>query len=116
MGSKAMAHYYRKPRGYDGTGITSHRIVDLLPKVLSSLVEINNQRPDLILASWPEIIGKELAPMTEAISFTQGVLSVKVKNSTLYSLLNQHDKPRIVARLKAKFPGVHFKNIYFRIG
>lgn len=111
-----MAQFYRRARNYDGTGMTSHRIADLLPQVLSSLAEVNAERPDLILACWPEIIGQKLAAMTQAVSFTQGVLLVKVKNSTLYSLLSQHDKPRILAKLKAKFPGVYFKNVLFRVG
>jgi hypothetical protein len=41
---------------------------------------------------------------------------VKVKNSTLHSLLRQNDKARIMANLKAKFPHVRINNIVFRIG
>jgi hypothetical protein len=111
-----MAHFNRRPRGYDGTGLTTHRVADLLPRMLSSLGDVHNERPDLILACWPEIIGQKMAPMTEAVSFVQGVLLIKVTNATLYSLLSQHEKPRIVARLKSKFPGVHFKNVLFRRG
>lgn len=111
-----MTQYNRRPRGYNGTGLTSHRLGELLPKMLASLGEVHCERPDLVLACWPEIIGPKLASMTQAISFTQGTLVVKVKNSTLYSLLNQHDKPRILAKLKSRFPGVHFKNVLFKIG
>lgn len=106
----------RTPRNYDGTRVTTHRIADLLPQVLSSIGEMHRDRPDLVLTSWPEVIGEKLAGMTEAISFCDGVLVVKVKNSTLHSLLSQHDKPRILRNLQMKFPSVYFKNILFRIG
>ena len=112
-----MSQFYsRTPKKYDGTQVTTHRMVDLLPFVLAKVGEVYQQRSDLILAIWPEIIGPKLAGMTQAISFSDGVLSVKVKNSTLLSLLKQHDKPRILKVLREKFPRVEVKNICFRIG
>ena len=108
--------YRRTPRGYDGSGVTTHKISEVLPFVLKKVGMLHEQRTDLILASWPEIIGPKLASMTQALSFNSGVLVVKVKNSTLHSLLSQHDKPRIVASLKQKFPNVEIRNVVFRIG
>jgi hypothetical protein len=106
----------RTPRNYDGTQVTTHRMADLLPQVLSALSEVQHYRPDLVLAAWPEVIGAKLAGMTEALSFVDGVLLVKVKNSTLYSLLNQYERPRILRNLQAKFPSVRFEKIIFRVG
>lgn len=106
----------RTPKNYDGTEVTTHRVTDLLPVVLAQIGEAYQDRPDLILASWPEIIGSQLSSMTQAISFNEGVLVVKVKNSTLHSLLSQNDKPRILSSLKKRFPKVEIKNIIFRIG
>lgn len=106
----------RLPRNYNGTGITTHRIGDLLTDVLAELSIIYHERPDLLLAAWPEIIGPQLANMTQAVSFIDGILVVKVKNSTLYSLLSQHDKPKILYSLRQKFPRANIKNIVFRIG
>lgn len=111
-----MKFFQRTPRGYDGTKVTTSKMTDLLPKVLSSLNAVFRERPDLILAAWPEIIGQKLASMTTAHSFQDGVLVVLVKNSTLHSLLSRHDKLRILNSLKLKFPNVHFKNVFFRIG
>lgn len=73
-----------------------------------------DDRPDLILASWAEIIGPTFAPMTEAISFYDGILTVKVKNSTLYSLLSQHEKNRLLKNLREKFPRTQIKTLHFR--
>lgn len=108
--------YSRTPRNYDGTQVTTHKIHDLLPIVLSKINSVYQLQPDLILAMWPEIIGAQLAGMTQAVSFNEGILSVKVKNSTLYSLLNQHEKTRLLSLLRKKFPQAQIKTISFRIG
>ncbi|MDP1880103.1 MAG: DUF721 domain-containing protein [Parachlamydiaceae bacterium] len=112
----AKVFYSRIPRNYDGTRPTTRRMTDLIPQVLSKIGEIHDQRHDLILACWPEIIGPQLAGMTQAFSFNDGILVVKVRNSTLHSLLNQHEKFRILLILRKKFPHVEIKTIHFRIG
>ncbi|MBI3237053.1 MAG: DUF721 domain-containing protein [Chlamydiales bacterium] len=89
---------------------------NLLPDILGRLGQIHQDRPDLILASWPQIIGKKLAPMTQAVSFEEGFLFVKVNNSTLYSVLSQHEKARLLKCLRDLFPAVVIKNIVFRLG
>lgn len=106
----------RTPKNYNGTGITTHKVTDLLPAVLETIHEVYQGRPDLILAAWPMIIGPQLAAMTQAVSFCDGVLLIKVKNSTLHSLLSQRDKSRILNLLRMKFPKTQIKNIMFRIG
>lgn len=106
----------RIPKNYDGTRVTTHRVSDLLTAVLSQISETYHDRPDLILASWPDIIGPKLAGMTQATVFSDGVLTVKVKNSTLHSLLSRHDKFRILAAMRQRFPRVYIQNIVFRIG
>ena len=106
----------RTPRNYDGKEITTRRLGDVLPGVLDKISDAFGERPDLILASWPEIIGPHFAHITQAVSFENGVLTVKVKNSSLYGLLNQTEKPKLVYSLRTKFPKVEIKTILFRIG
>lgn len=106
----------RRPRGYDGNGVTSRHLRDLMPDVLLKITESFSDRPDLVLAAWPDIIGPHLAPMTQAVSFVEGVLIVKVKNSSLYSLLSGREKMRLIHALKAKFPKIFIKTILFKIG
>ena len=106
---------FRTPKNYDGTAVTSHKVSDLLGTVLSKINEVYQERPDLLLAAWPDIIGPKLAPMTQAVSLCEGVLTVKVKNSTLHSLLSRHDKNRILATIQRKFPKAGVQNIMFRI-
>jgi hypothetical protein len=105
----------RTPKNYDGTGVTTHQVCDLLPAVLSKIEETYREHPDLVLAFWPEVIGPQLSHMTQAVSFADGVLTVKVKNSTLHSLLSGRDKAHLLERLKQKFPKTRIQNIVFRI-
>ena len=83
---------------------------------LKGMEMVVSERPDLILAAWSDIIGPKLAPMTQAVSFYDGKLFGKVKNSTLFSLLNQHDKPKLLFKLKQQFPKHNIKNIVFKMG
>lgn len=106
----------RVPYGYDGIQSTNREMKSLLPRLLGQIAEMHKERPDLILAAWPEIIGRKLAPMTKAVSFEGGILFVKVNNSTLYSLLAQHERQRLVTCLRGRFPAVQIKNIVFRLG
>lgn len=106
----------RTPRHYDGTGLTTRQLGDLLPVVLQRVRGAYGTRADQILAAWPEVIGERLSSMTSAQSFYDGVLKVRVKNSTLHSLLQQHEKFRLLSSLRKLFPGVEIKTIIFRIG
>jgi hypothetical protein len=98
------------------SSLTNKQMKDLLPKVLSQMGAIHRDRPDLMIAAWPQIIGEKLASMTKAICFEKGILVVKVSNSTLYSLLSQYERGRLLKNLREKFPSVEIKNIHFRSG
>ena len=106
----------RLPRYYDGPLTTTHHIRQLLPRFLEDIGRKFDDRPDLVMASWPEVIGPQLAPLAQAVSFVNGVLTVKVSNATLFSLLSQNDKPRLIQNLRDKFPGTLIKTIFFRLG
>lgn len=116
--SRNQRHFFKRQnrRFHDGTALTSHKIGDLLPQVLGKIGGAFSARPDLILAVWPEIVGPKFAKQTEAVSFVEGVLQVKVKSSTLLQLLVQYEKGRILERLRYKFPKVEIKTVIFRIG
>ena len=84
--------------------------------MLERIAAMQKDRPDLIVSAWQEIIGEKFAPMAKAIGFENGILTVKVSNSTLYSLLAQHEKKRLLQMLRKKFPSIEIKTIHFRIG
>jgi hypothetical protein len=96
--------------------LTNKHLKDLLPSMLRKIEDRRNDRPDLILEGWSQIVDEKWRPMTQAISFEKGVLMVKVKNTALYSLLVQQEKEKLLCKLQDKFPEVEIKNIIFRIG
>lgn len=102
----------RKP----AKALTNKNIQQLLTTAMRQINEKQKQRPDLILSAWPTLIGERLAKMTKAHSFDEGILLVKVRNSPLLSLLNSHEKPRLLKELRQKFPSVSIHNIRFIIG
>jgi len=113
---RRLPKYWRLPRNYDGTRPTTRSLGELLPVVLAKVGEAYSERPDMVLAAWPEIVGEKIAPLTEAVSLSEGILVVKVKNSTLHSLLAGRDKGKILGRLQKQFPQAAIKRIVFRIG
>lgn len=108
--------WYRTPKNYDGTGTTSHHVSDLLPRALTKISSVYQVRPDLVLEAWPSIIGPTLSGMTQAVSFVDGVLTVKVKNSTLHSLLSRNERFKVLAAIQQKFPKAGVEHIVFKIG
>jgi hypothetical protein len=108
--------FKRTPRHYDGTDRTGKEISTLLPELLQKVTSHFQDRPDLILLAWPEVIGEKLSAMTKAVSFVGGVLTVRVHNSSLYSLLVQNEKERLRDLLQKKFPSVLIRTIVFRLG
>ena len=102
--------------GRNRTAPTSRHLKHLLPKFLKAIGKRHEERPDLILAAWETLIGPRLAPMTKAVSFIDGFLNVKVRNSSLLSLLAQHERKRLLKELRQKFPNATIRNIRFFIG
>jgi len=103
----------RTPRNYRGTQSPAKRLGDLLPDWMGELSQRRGDPREELFAFWGELLGEKMAPLTEPISYLEGVLTIKVKSSTLYSLLCQHERPRLLKRLQEKFP---VRNLVFRIG
>lgn len=103
----------RTPRNYRGIENPTKKMADLLPEMLIDLSKRAADPREEVFRFWKELIGEKMAPMTEPISFENGVLTVKVKSSTLYSLLVTHERPRLMARLQEKFS---IRNLVFRVG
>ncbi|MBI5346573.1 MAG: DUF721 domain-containing protein [Chlamydiae bacterium] len=106
----------RTPKNYNGILSPIKEGKKILPSILKDIDHAYGMDSINILRSWKEIIGKDLAPLTEAVSLEKGVLTVKVKSSTLYSLLTQQEKGRILLVLQKRFSKEAVRNIIFRIG
>jgi hypothetical protein len=103
----------RTSKNYDGTSVPAKKLADLLSQFMAGVSQKKEDSKELISQYWFEILGEKMGPMTEVISFLDGVLTVKVKSSTLYSLLCQHEKPRLLRRLQERFK---ICNIVLKIG
>jgi Dna[CI] antecedent DciA-like protein len=103
----------RTPRNYEGVANPGKKIADLLPGILNEIGKRADDPREEIFGTWFALIGEKMAPLTEPLSFADGVLTVKVKSSTLYSLLCLHEKPRLLKQMQEKFS---VRNIVFRIG
>ncbi len=106
----------RTPKNYDGNTPTGKKIEDLLPEILTNLSGKVSDQPHLIIEAWPQVVGERIAKMSRAVSFDSGILKVLVKNSTLLSLLVEHEKHRLMASFQERFPKVNFQDIFFKIG
>ncbi len=106
----------RIPKNYQGKNKTSRNLQDLLPRLLKKVNEVHAERGDIIIPGWSKVIGEKLAPMARAVAFKEGVLYVKVNNSTLFSLLCEHEKPRLLYKLRKQFPSCKIVTIKFQMG
>ncbi len=104
---------FRTPRNYFGTQNPAKKIAELLPEIVADLGRRAKDPREEIFLFWRELIGEKMAALTEPVSFADEVLTVKVKSSTLYSLLVAHERPRLLKRLQEKFS---IRNLIFRVG
>ena len=103
----------RTPRSDYKTALSTKKIQDLLPDIVSQIGKKGGQQREAIFALWKTLLGEKMAPLTEPISLVDGVLTIKVKSATLYSLLSVYEKARLLKQMQEKFP---IRNIIFRSG
>lgn len=96
--------------------IATKNASDLLPKILCSIEKKYKSNPSNVVESWPKIIGSKLAPMTQVVGLVDGVLTVKVKSSTLYSLLNNYEKDKLLEKLQSNFSEKIIQKLCFKLG
>jgi hypothetical protein len=106
----------RIPKNYQGAQPTGRLIKDLLAPILEQVENSSHDKPEELIKAWPEMVGDKIASMTQAVSYMEGTLLVKVQNSTLYSLLSLHEKPRLLKKMQETFPHLKVKKITFRMG
>lgn len=107
---------HRTPKNYDGIAPPARTIREMLPEVLSRIQKTSGAGASNVMEAWPSIIGSKMSSMTRVLSFEKGVLTVLVRSSSLYSLLCQHEKPRLLSMLQEQFPKNQVRDIFFRIG
>lgn len=103
----------RTKKGYNGTLPTGKKIGDLLPDILQNIKKTEGTPQEAVFAFWFSLLGQKMAHLTQPISLKNRVLTIKVKSATLYALLCQYEKPRLLVQMQKKF---QVEDIVFRIG
>lgn len=103
----------RTRRNFDGTAPTGKKISDLLPGILGEISGRAGDEKEALFQLWFTLMGEKMARFTQPVSWKNGVLTIKVKSATLYALLCQHEKARLLKALQAKFT---VSELVFRIG
>ena len=103
----------RTRKGFNGTMPTGKKIGDLLPEILQKIVKKEGPSHEAVFAFWYSLIGVKMGKLTQPISLKNRVLTIKVKSATLYALLCQYEKPRLLEAIQAKF---QVEDLVFRIG
>ena len=105
----------KRPYRYP-TQLTTKKLVDLLGPVFQNISSIYSNHLENFIRDWPKILGKDYASMTEIIGYKKGILIIKVKNSSLYSLLYHHKKQEILKQIYKNYPKWDVKDITFKMG
>jgi len=106
----------RVPKGYDGNRPTFRSIKRLLPNILKDVSSKVDDEPLKVLTLWSEVVGKEIGKRAIATQFESGILTVRVSDSTLLSLLARQEKYRLMKELQKRLGKGKIKDIFFRIG
>src|SRR5438105_8157614 len=103
----------RTIRNYSGTQNSNKILSDLLPEIMTELGKKAQDPREEIFRYWYEIAGEKMGPLTEPVSFMDQVLTVKVKSSTVYSLLVAYERGRLLKQMQSRFT---IRNLFFRVG
>jgi predicted nucleic acid-binding Zn ribbon protein len=106
-------------RGYRESPPSSDRaqpVGDTLEKVMRKLGLAERLTEGQILAAWKDIVGDWFAIHTCPDRLRDGILYVRVVQSSVHYELDRNCKTRIIQKLKARFGPTRVRDIRFRIG
>jgi Protein of unknown function (DUF721). len=83
---------------------------------LTHLRKILAGRPQEVIEAWYRILGKKYNGMTQAVGLRDGVLSIKVRNASLYAVLKQSSQKELISQIHSAVPGAKIKEIRFLLG
>jgi predicted nucleic acid-binding Zn ribbon protein len=119
MNARIKARVLEEWRGLPETPFpkdTSQPIARLLPVLLGKLGLQERIREEEILSAWKEVVGDFLAQHATPAGLREGVLSVRVVQSTVQFELERMWRSRILQKLQARFGRSQVRDIRFRIG
>jgi predicted nucleic acid-binding Zn ribbon protein len=106
-------------RGYresPGSPDRAQPVGDSLEKVMRKLGLDERLTEGQILAAWKQIVGDWFALHTCPDRLRDGILYVRVIQSSIHYELDRNCKSRIIQKLKARFGATRIRDIRFRLG
>ncbi|MCX7848751.1 DUF721 domain-containing protein [Thermus sp.] len=97
-----------------GGGALPWRLKEVLPEALKRAGGKERLQRGLVLASWKEVVGRELARLTEAVALEEGVLTVWVADPVTAHQLT-YSRLALLRRYEERFPG-KVREIRFLVG
>jgi len=119
MNSDLRAKVLSEWRGYRERPAQTDRtqaVGDTLEKVMRQLGLAERLTEGQILAAWKDIVGEWFALHTFPDRIRDGVLYVRVVQSSVHYELDRNWKPKIIQKLKTRFGANRVRDIRFRIG
>jgi predicted nucleic acid-binding Zn ribbon protein len=104
--------YREKSGGADRT----QAVGDALEKVMKTLGLSERLTEGQILGAWKEIVGEWFALHTHPERIRNGVLYVRVVQSSIHCELDRNWRVEIIRKLKVRFGGNKVRDIKFRVG
>ncbi|WP_201738510.1 DUF721 domain-containing protein [Thermus thermamylovorans] len=90
------------------------RLKEVLPETLRRLGGEERWRRGAVLAAWKEVVGRELARLTEAVALEGGILTVRVADAlTAHGLT--YSRLALLRHYEERFPGM-VREIRFVVG
>ena len=104
------------PRNYDGRIPTGKKIAGVLPSVFGNIQKAFDARPKNIFTLFLSLLNEQMRPFVEPVFFSNGVLTVKVKNPTLLSILSSQEKVNLLHTMRERLPKIVIQDIVFQTG
>jgi predicted nucleic acid-binding Zn ribbon protein len=94
----------------------SKPIDELIKKMMGTLGLGERLREEEITKAWREVVGDFVAKHSSPQRLDKGVLTVRVLQPTVHYELDRVFKPKLLAKLKARFGASTIRELKFRIG
>lgn len=91
------------PRFFSGTQPTSHALDLLVSRWLRAFDKRVSDSPEKAFAAWDAVVGLKISALARPLTFSEGILTVRVQNSTLMSLLAGTERKQILQRLRRQY-------------
>ena len=95
---------------------TSVPVGTTLTRVLKKLGLPDRLQEDQVLEAWTELVGPFISKHASPLKLAQGVLHVRVLQSTVHYELDRVWKPQILQKFRARFGQRTIREIRFKLG